>query len=75
MNQERIISLVNRVLFVGAFVLFAVAVLEKVANMQQQTLIGTSYTPGRLFEFSAITLLFVITLTVRSIRETMKDRS
>jgi hypothetical protein len=68
MSSQRFASLFNRLFFVGAFLLFALAVAEKVANWSGYTLIGLRYAPGRLFEFSAIMLLFVITLLLRDIR-------
>ena len=68
MSQQSLASLFNRLFFLGAFVLFALAVVEKVANWSGYTLIGLRYSPGRLFEFSAIMLLFVITLLLRDIR-------
>ena len=69
MNLESLASIFNRLFFIGAFVLFAIAILEKVANITGYTIIGISYTPGRLFEFAAIMLMFVITLLLRNIRE------
>ncbi len=68
MNLESLSSLFNRLFFLGAFVLFVVAVVEKAVNMTGHTIIGQAYTPGRLFEFAAIMLLFVITLLLRDIR-------
>ena len=72
MSLQSFASLFNRLFFLGAFVLFALAVVEKVANWSGYTLIGLSYSPGRLFEFSAIMLLFVITLLLRDIRGARK---
>jgi len=69
MNLESLESIFNRLFFIGAFALFAIALLEKVANVVGYTIIGQSYSPGRLFEFAAIMLLFVITLLLRNIRE------
>lgn len=68
MTLARIESLFNRIFFLGALLLFAVAVLEKLANLNGYTIIAGAYAPGRLFEFAAIMLLFVITLLLRDIR-------
>jgi len=62
------LSLLNRVAFAAAGLLFAVAVLEKVANLAGYTVIGQSYSPGRLVEFAAIMVMFVIALLLRDIR-------
>ncbi len=68
----RLISLASRVLFVGAFVLAALAAWEKVANMMGLTLLRGAYTPWRLLEFSLVGLLFVIALQLREIRFSLK---
>ena len=75
MNLESLASIFNRLFFVGAFALFAIAMLEKVANVAGYTIIGESYSPGRLFEFAAIMLLFVITLLLRNIRESARAKA
>lgn len=69
------LSLVNRVLFVGAGVLFVAAVAEKAANLAGYTMIGRSYAPGRLIEFGAIMVLFVVALLLREIRDQGKKRA
>ena len=75
MNFESLASIFNRLFFAGAFILFAVALLEKAANLAGYTIIGLTYSPGRLFEFAAIMLLFVITLLLRNIRETARTKA
>ncbi len=62
-------SYVNRILFALAFVIAGLGALEKIANMFDYTILGGRFAPGRLLEFSAIALLFVITLLLREIRE------
>ena len=39
-------SIMSRVLFFAAFLLLAVAVLERLANYFGFTILGSSYTPG-----------------------------
>jgi len=68
MNQ--LISLASRMLFIGAFLLAGLGVWEKLANMAGLTLLRGYYTPGRLLEFSAVALLFVIALQLREIKLT-----
>ena len=75
MNLESLASICNRLFFIGAFALFAIAMLEKLTNVLGYTIIGQSYSPGRLFEFAAIMLLFVITLLLRNIRESARAKA
>ncbi len=72
MNIQQISSLANRGLFVGAFVLLALAVLEWVTNLAGYTLLRGVYSAGRLMEFAAILLIFVITLLLRQMRDEAK---
>jgi hypothetical protein len=72
MSQKTAASLLNRLFFLAAFVLFAAAVIERIANWSGYTIIAERYSPGRLFEFSGIMLLFVITLLLRDIRDTRR---
>ncbi len=65
--MNKLNSLVCRVLFVVAFIFAGLAVLEKVANFAGYTVVR-GYAPGRLLEFAAIILLFVIALLLREIR-------
>ncbi len=62
---------VQRVCFFAAFFLLALAVLERVVNFFGCTILSTLYTPGRLLELAGVMLLFVITLLLRQIRESM----
>jgi hypothetical protein len=71
MNWE---SMLNRLFFVGAFVLLALAVLERIVNAFGYTIILGSFRPGRLLEFSAILLLFVTVLVLRQVRDEMRSR-
>ncbi len=61
-------SLASRVLFVGSFLLAALAVLEKAVNVFGFTLLRT-YAPWRILEFAAVMLLFVIALQLRELKE------
>jgi len=68
-------SMLNRLFFVGAFVLLALAILERIVNAFGYTLILGSFRPGRLIEFSAILLLFVTVLILRQVRDQLKSRA
>lgn len=61
-------SLVNRSLFGFAFVLAALSVLEKAANVLGYTVLG-DYPPSRLLELAVVALLFVIALLLREMRD------
>ncbi|MBU0740848.1 hypothetical protein KKA85_04240 [bacterium] len=75
MRIETWMSVFSRMMFIVAMLFFFLAVFEKIANLNGQTLSFINYEPGRLLEFSAIMLLFVITVTLRRIRkETGKRR-
>ncbi|MEK7707158.1 MAG: hypothetical protein AAB380_04095 [Verrucomicrobiota bacterium] len=72
MDIAKLNSLVSRLFFAAALVLLAIAVLEKAANLMGHTILGGSYTPGRLFELSTLLVIFVIALLLRQIREELK---
>lgn len=61
----------RRILFLGACILAGLAILEKVSNVLGLTLLRGQYTPWRLLEFSAIGLLFVVTLQLREINSSL----
>ena len=65
-------SFISRIMFVGAFVLAGLAVWEKVINFFGFTLpfLGAGgYAPSRLLELSAVSLLFVIALQLRELKQ------
>ncbi|MBC8423027.1 hypothetical protein H8E07_02790 [bacterium] len=74
MKIETWMSTFSRIMFVVAMLFFALAVVEKLANLNGQTLSFLTYEPGRLLEFSAIMLLFVVTVTLRRIRKELHER-
>ena len=64
------ISIANRALFVAAFSLAALAILEKLVNFFGFTLVLLrGYTPSRMLELAALALLFVIALQLREIKK------
>ena len=73
--MSRLLSMINRALFVGAFVLAGLAVLEKLANVLGYTVLQGSYEPSRLLEFAAMALLFVFALLLREIRSAVQTAS
>lgn len=75
MNIESWMSTFSRIMFAVALVFFALAVLEKLANLNGQTITFITYEPGRLLEFAGIMLLFVITVTMRRIRKELSGQN
>jgi hypothetical protein len=72
MNLAKLNSLGSRLFFVTALVLLAVAVLERAARVIGCTILQGSYTAGRMLEFSALLVIFVIALLLRQIREELR---
>jgi len=74
MGSDKMLSTLSRVLFFASFALLAIAILERFVNYFGYTVLGGSYTPGRMLEFAAIMLLFVITILLRQSREELRRR-
>jgi hypothetical protein len=71
--MEKLNSLICRVFFVVAFILLAVAVLERLMNVVGYSfMLGSDYQAGRLLEFAVILLVFVITVLLRQIRDELQ---
>jgi len=71
---EKIISIVSRTFFVLAFILLGLAVIERVANSYGYTILAGAYTAGRLLDFSAVLLLFVLALQLREVRDALRAK-
>jgi hypothetical protein len=76
MILEKLISMVSRLFFVGAFVLFGLAVIGRIAYEAGYTflLIG-NFTASRLLEIAVVLLVFVIAMQLREIRGELKKRN
>ncbi len=68
------VSLLSRVLFLAAFLLLAIAVVERLVNYAGFTIVGSAYTAGRMLEFAGIMLLFVIAIVLRQARDELRKR-
>ena len=75
MYFSKLNSMVTRLLFLAAFVVFGIAVIERVLGLFGYTILGELYAPGRLVEFSTVLLIFVIALLLRQVREELKKRN
>ncbi len=69
MNLDQMISMTTRLFFLAAFGLFGIAVVERLVNLFGFTLLGGTYTAGRLLDFAVILLMFVVALLLRQMRE------
>jgi hypothetical protein len=66
--MDKIFSLATRALSALAVLIVAMAVAEEAAELLGHSLIGGEWTPGRLLEFAAIVMTFVVALLLRDIR-------
>jgi hypothetical protein len=69
---DKISSVVSRIFFAFAFFLLFIAFLDKFLGLFGWQLSWLPYEAGRLLEFSAILLIFVIALILRQMRELLK---
>lgn len=72
MDVDKLSNVVRKGFLTAAFTLFAVACTEWALSWFELTLLRNIYTPGRLLEFAAIFLVFVIALLLRQIREELR---
>ena len=72
MDIDKLNSIVLRVFFFGAFLVLAVAVLEKLLNLVGQSVPGLNVPPSTLLGWSVVLVFFVIALLLRQIREAVK---
>jgi len=70
MNQ--LSSIICRIFFFVALLLLFVALWEKFIRLFGWTMTFMPYEPGRIFEISAVLMIFVISLLLREIREELK---
>jgi hypothetical protein len=73
MSFERLVSMTSRLFFLGAFVLLALAVIERVANAIGYTIVPV-FQSGRLLDFAVVLLVFVIAMQLREMKEELKSK-
>lgn len=73
MSLEKLISMVSRLFFLGAFVLLGLALIEKLANVAGYTILQ-QYRGGRLLDFAVVLLIFVIAMQLRQMKEDLRGR-
>ncbi len=73
---EKLISVVSRVFFIGAFVLLGLGVIERIAYEAGYTivLLGSTFSGGRLLEIAVVLLVFVIAMQLREMKGELKKR-
>ena len=73
MDLEKLNSKVYRILFLGSFLLLAIAVLEFVLNLFGYTVLqALHYTAGRVLHLAALLLTFVLAFLLRQVRDELK---
>jgi hypothetical protein len=73
MNLDKLVSVASRLFFLGAFALLALALIERIANAFGYTIMR-NYSGGRLLEFAAMFLVFVIAMQLREMKEELKRK-
>jgi len=69
--MDKFSSFLSRLFFIAASVLFIIAICDWILNIFGYKFSWLPYQPGRLLEFSAILIIFVIALLLRQIRESL----
>ncbi len=73
MSLEKLVSLISRLFFLGAFVLLALALTERIANATGYTILML-YKGSRLLDFAVVLLVFVIAVQLREMKDELKKR-
>ena len=71
-NVNAFTSFVSRVFFFVAFVLIALALVERGVNFFGNTILRGAYTSGRMLELAGLLMIFVIAILLRQIRDSLK---
>ena len=68
-------SLICRLFFVVSLFLLILSLWDRFIRLFGWSISVLPYDPGRVFEFSAMLMVFVIALLLRQIRELLKNKS
>jgi hypothetical protein len=74
MSFDKLLAAASRLFYLSAFVLLALAVLEKIANWSGYTILKL-YRGGRLLDFAGVLLLFVMAAQLKQIKDRIKANS
>ncbi len=69
---DKLTSILSRIFLALAFILFLIAVSDKLLNIFGMTWSWMPYGAARMFEFSVMLMIFVIVLLLRQIRERLR---
>jgi len=69
---DKLSSIAYRLFFFAASVLLVLAVAERVANFFGYTILRVAFAGGRLLEFTAVLLIFVVALILRQLRNELR---
>jgi hypothetical protein len=72
MNYDKVVSLVSRVVVLGAVALIVLGFIEGVANIFGYTVIHEAHKPSMLIELGTALTVIVIALLLRQIRDQRK---
>ena len=73
--MDNMLSPIARIAFIVAFVVAGLGILERLSNMLGYTILRGTFAGGRLFEISAILVIFVIAMLLREIRNLLRSRT
>jgi len=74
MSLQKLISMTSRLFFLGAFVLFGLALIERVANAIGYTILDQTTSTVHLLDAAVVLLVFVIAIQQREMKEELKSR-
>jgi lipopolysaccharide export LptBFGC system permease protein LptF len=74
MNLDKFLSAVSRCFFLVAFLLLVLASTERILNLFGYTVLRGTYSGGRILEFAAVLLIFVIAALLRQVRDALKSK-
>jgi len=72
--MDKFSSFFSRLFFAVALILLVIAIINWVLNLFGWTFSWLPYQSGRILEFSAILMIFVMALLLRQIRQTLRAR-
>ncbi len=72
MENEKLMSMLSRLFFVGALAVLGLALVEKGLNLIGQDLPVIGVNPEQVLSWTSPLLLFVITIVLRQMREELK---
>ncbi len=74
MKVEQMRELLRRLFMLGALVLLALAVVEKIANLAGQTMIRATFLPSDLATYATTLAVFAIAFLLWGIRSELRNR-